>query len=108
MFLLIFNCGALFGIVWLFERKRIDMDNFSAADLFVFPCIVLLVPVLLGLFVRLPAWLPLVTTILFLCVTFWVCWKQIPTTRARAACYSIILLAANIAVELALTYGQRA
>jgi hypothetical protein len=107
MFLLIFNCGAFFGIVWLFERKRIDMDDFSPADLLIYPLIILLIPILLGIFIKLPSWAPLITTLLFVCATFWVSWKELPTTPTRAAAYSIALLAANVAFELALV-GTRA
>lgn len=106
MLLAIFNCGVLFGIVWVFERKRIDMVNFSPADLLVLPCVVLLVPALIGIFVPLPPWLSIFTMLVFVGVTFWVCWRRLPTTRTRAVAYSIALLGANIALEIAITGGR--
>ncbi len=108
MLLAIFNCGVLFGIVWLFERKRIDMADFSPAEVILLPCIVLLAPSLVAIIVPLPAWVGLASILLFVGVTFWVCWKRIPTTRARAAAYSVALLAANIALELIITRGRTA
>ena len=108
MFLAIFNCGAIYSIVWLFERERIDMNNFSPADVMIVPCVVLLVPALLGILVHLPAWVSLVTLVLFVATSFWMFWKKLPTSRLRAASYSALLLAVNIILELLLTGGKSA
>ncbi len=108
MFLLIFNCGAIYSIVWLFERKRIDMNDFSPADVMIVPCVVLLVPALLGFVMRLPVWVSVVTLLLFVASSFWMFWKKLPTSRLRAVSYSVLLLAVNIALEVLLTGGKRA
>ncbi len=108
IFLAIFNCGAIYSIVWLFERKRIDMDNFSPADVMIVPCAVLLAPSLLGLFIHLPIWVSLITLVLFISTSYWMFWKKLPTTRPRAISYSALLLTMNVALELLITWGKSA
>jgi hypothetical protein len=108
MFLAIFNCGAIYSIVWLFERKRIDMNNFSPADIMIVPCVVLLAPALLGIFVHLPTWVSFVTLVLFVSTSFWMFWKKLPTSSVRAGSYSALLLTVNIVLELVITGGRTA
>jgi hypothetical protein len=108
MLLLIFNCGAIYSIVWLFERKRTDMNDFSPAEVMIVPCVVLLVPALLGFFMRLPVWVRLIATVLFVASSYWMFWKKLPTSRMRAASYSILLLVVNIALEMLLTVRKSA
>jgi hypothetical protein len=102
----IFNCGALYCIVWLFERKRINMRDFSPADVVLWPCVALIVPQLLALFVPMPLWVRFGSVLLFVGVSFWTFWKQLPTTRLRAASYCALLLASNIGLDLLLSGGR--
>jgi hypothetical protein len=104
MFLAILNAAFIYGLIWMFERKRRELHEFDFDMIAVVPPFVYFGLSLVILFLGLGVWASWATLTVFMVVLFWMFWRNAKLTLARASAYSIAVLAFNLAVNIVLTY----
>jgi len=90
----------LFLLIFLFDRKRDDLDAFSIAAAVVAPAIVLFLYRLLAGFMGWGAWSAFAELGLLIVVTYLVLTMTLAFKPARAAAYTAAVLAFEIAVGI--------
>ena len=100
----IVNAGFIYGVIWVFERKRRELQDFDFGKIAVIPPFVYLGLSLLVLVLGLGIWSSWVALVIFLITLFWMLWKNAKLSVARAASYSLIVLVLNLALMTLLTY----
>ena len=96
------NFVVLYGIVWLFERKRSELDAGSIATAVIIPVIVLILFRVAAYFLGLGVVGDISSPILYLLVTFFVLWKLLEIPVGRSATYSIALFVVNVGLAMVL------
>jgi hypothetical protein len=104
MFLAILNAAFIYGLVWMFERKRRELHEFDFDMIAVVPPFIYFGLSLVILLFGLGVWARWATLTVFVVVLFWMFWRKAKLTFARASVYSIAVLAFNLAVNIVLTY----
>ena len=104
MLFAIVNAGFIYGVIWVFERKRRELQDFDFGKIAVIPPFVYLGLSLLVLVLGLGIWSSWVALVIFLITLFWMLWKNAKLSVARAASYSLIVLVSNLALMTLLTY----
>ena len=104
MLFAIVNAGFIYGVIWVFERKRRELHDFDFGKIAVIPPFVYLGLSLLVLVLGLGIWSSWVALVIFLITLFWMLWKNAKLSLARAASYSLIVLVLNLALMTLLTY----
>jgi hypothetical protein len=104
MLFAIVNAGFIYGVIWVFERKRRELQDFDFGKIAVIPPFVYLGLSLLVLVLGLGIWSSWVALVIFLITLFWMLWKNAKLSVARAASYSLIVLVLNLALMTLLTY----
>ncbi|SRR5258708_21964743 len=104
MFLAILNAAFIYGLIWMFERKRRELHEFDFDMIAVVPPFVYFGLSLVILFFGLGVWASWATLAVFMIVLFWMFWRKAKLSLARASTYSIAVLAFNLAVNIVLTY----
>jgi len=100
----IVNAGFIYGVIWVFERKRRELQDFDFGKIAVIPPFVYLGLSLLVLVLGLGIWSSWAALVIFLITLFWMLWKNAKLSVARAASYSLIVLVLNLALMTLLTY----
>ena len=104
MFLAILNAAFIYGLIWMFERKRRKLHEFDFDMIAVVPPFVYFGLSMVILFLGLGVWARWAVLTVFMVVLFWMFWRNAKLTLARASAYSIAVLVFNLAVNIALTY----
>ncbi|HXJ37780.1 MAG TPA: hypothetical protein VNH18_00805 [Bryobacteraceae bacterium] len=104
MLFAIVNAGFIYGVIWVFERKRRELQDFDFGKIAVIPPFVYLGLSLPVLVLGLGIWSSWVALVIFLITLFWMLWKNAKLSVARAASYSLIVLVLNLALMTLLTY----
>jgi hypothetical protein len=104
MLFAIVNAGFIYGVIWVFERKRRELQDFDFGKIAVIPPFVYLGLSLLVLVLGLGIWSSWAALVIFLITLFWMLWKNAKLSVARAASYSLIVLVLNLALMTLLTY----
>ena len=107
MFLAILNAAFIYGLIWMFERKRRGLHEFDFDMIAVVPPFVYFGLSLVILFLGLGVWASWATLMVFMVVLFWMFWRKAKLTLARASAYSLAVLIFNLAVNILLTYKTR-
>ena len=104
MFLAILNAAFIYGLIWMFERKRRALHEFDFDMIAVVPPFVYLGLGLVILFFGLGAWANWATISIFMIVLFWMFWRKAKLPLARALAYSAAVLIFNTVLIVALSY----
>ena len=107
MLFAILNAGLIYGLIWLFERKRRELHEFDFDKIAVFPPFIYLGLSLLVMFFGLGIWGSWAALIVFMMALFWMLWKNAKLSPARASAYSLAVLIFNVALNTLLTYRSR-
>ena len=98
------NAGFIYGLIWIFERKRRELHEFDFDKIAVFPPFIYLGLSLLILVFHLGIWASWTAIIIFVIVLFWMLWKNAKLSPARASAYSVAVLVFNIGLNTLITY----
>src|ERR1700681_2861236 len=104
MFFAILNAAFIYGLIWIFERKRRELHEFDFDKIAVITPFVYLGLSLLVLVCGLGIWASWAAVIVFMIVLFWMLWKNAKLSPARASAYSMAVLIFNLALNVLLTY----
>jgi hypothetical protein len=104
MFFAILNAAFIYGLIWMFERKRRKLHEFDFDMIAVAPPFVYFGLSMVILFLGLGVWASWAVLTVFMVVLFWMFWRNAKLTLARASAYSIAVLVFNLAVNIVLTY----
>ena len=87
----------LYGLLWVFERKRVELDAFNVFAAVIVPSLVVFL-LQFGLsFLDVGVVWGLVAPLLFYLVTFIMLWKVVEVTTGRSATYTVFVLVAQLA-----------
>jgi hypothetical protein len=104
MFFAILNAGFIYGLIWIFERKRRELHEFDFDKIAVIPPFIYfglsVIVVVLGLGIR-GSWAAL---IIFTIALFWMLWKNAKLSLARAFAYSSAVLIVNLIINTLVAY----
>jgi hypothetical protein len=104
MLFAIVNAGFIYGLIWLFERKRRELHEFDFGKIAVIPPFIYLGLSLLILVFRLGIWASWAAMIIFVIVLFWMLWKNAKLSVARSSAYSVAVLIFNVGLNTLVTY----
>jgi cbb3-type cytochrome oxidase subunit 3 len=104
MFFAILNAAFIYGLIWLFERKRRALHEFDFDMIAVVPPFVYLGLGLVVLLFGLGIWGSWAAVIVFIVVLFWMLWKKAKLSLARASAYSAAVVVFNLILNVALAY----
>jgi hypothetical protein len=107
MLFAILNAGIIYGLLWLFERKRRELDDFHVSRAAVVPAFIYLGLSIAVLFLGLGFWGSWAALIVFVVALFFMLWKNVKLPPARAAAYSAAVLAINVGINTLLAYKVR-
>ena len=107
MLFAILNAGLIYGLIWLFERKRRELPEFDFDKIAVIPPFIYLGLSLLVIVFGLGIWGSWAALIVFMIALFWMLWRNAKLSPARAAAYSVAVLIFNVALNTLLTYRSR-
>jgi cbb3-type cytochrome oxidase subunit 3 len=107
MFFAILNAGLIYGVIWLFERKRRAMHEFDFDMLAVIPPFVYLGLNLLILVLGLGPWAQGLALLVFVGVLFWMLWRRAKLSVGRASAYTALVLVVNLALDVLLASRPR-
>ena len=106
MLFAIVNAGLIYGVIWIFERKRRELHEFDFGKIAVIPPFIYLGLSVLVLVLGLGTWGSWVALAVFLIALFWMFWKNANLSIARASSYSLIVLVLNVVLMTLLTYKR--
>ena len=106
MFLAILNAAFIYGLIWMFERKRRGLHEFDFDMIAVVPPFVYFGLSLVVIFLGLGVWASWAVLSIFMIVLFWMFWRKAKLSLARASAYSVAVLILNLAINIALTYKR--
>jgi hypothetical protein len=89
MFLAILNAAFIYGLIWMFERKRRELHKFDFDMIAVVPPFVYFGLTLIVLVFGLGIWGAWVAAIVFMIVLFWMLWRNAKLSLARASAYVV-------------------
>jgi hypothetical protein len=101
------NAGIIYGLLWVFERKRRDFDGFDVPYVATVPSFIYLGLNLVVLFFGLGVLGSWVALAVFIIALFWMLMKTVKLPPTRAAAYSLAVLAINLGIYFLLTYKLR-
>jgi hypothetical protein len=107
MLLAVLNAAFIYGLLWLFERKRRELHEFDFDKCAVVPPFIFLGLSLLGAFLRLGIWGSWASLVIYILVLFGMLWKNAKFSPARASVYSVAVLIFNLALNTLLAYRTR-
>ncbi len=106
MLFAIVNAGFIYGVIWLFERKRRELHEFDFDKIAVIPPFIYLGLSVVVLVLGLGIWGSWAALFVFLIALFWMLWKNAGLSVARASSYSLIVLVLNLVLMTLLTYKR--
>ena len=104
MLFAILNAGIIYGLLWVFERKKRELDDFHVSKAAVVPAFIYLGLTLVLLFLDLGPLGNWAALAIFIVSLFWMLWKNVKLPLWRAAAYSIAVLAINIGITMLMVY----
>jgi hypothetical protein len=104
MLFAILNAAFIYGLIWIFERKRRELHEFEFDRIAVIPPFIYLGLSLLAAFLGLGAWGSWAALAVFMLALFWLLWKNARLSPARASAYTLAVLAFNLVLNTLLTY----
>jgi hypothetical protein len=104
MFLAILNAAFIYGLIWMFERKRRELHEFDFDLIAVVPPFVYFGLSLVVLVFGLGTWGAWAAVTVFMIVLFWMLWRKAKLSLARASAYSAAVLIFNLVLNIVLTY----
>jgi hypothetical protein len=104
MLFAILNAGLIYGLIWIFERKRRELHEFDFDKIAVIPPFIYLGLSVLVMVLGLGVWGSWAALIVFLIALFWMLWKNAKVSLGRSLAYSLVILCLNIGLITLLTY----
>jgi len=92
----------LFAALWLFERKKRDLDAFLIAVVIIAPLLIVLLFSLLMVLLDLGGYAQLARAVLYFVTTVAALWKFLELPIGRALAYGVLVLLVNGLVALPL------
>jgi len=106
MLFAIINAGFIYGLIWIFERKRRELHEFDFDKIAVVPPFIYLGLSVLVLVLGLGIWGSWAALFVFMVALFWMLWKNAKLSLARASSYSLAVLVLNLVLNTILTYKR--
>ena len=106
MILGLLNFGVLYGVMWLFERKRHADGDFNLVRAAAIPAFALAVATVLSLFLRLGIAGSIGALVIFVGATVWVLLTELKLPPKRAVAYSATVLVIDIGLLGFLAAGR--
>ena len=100
---MLLNFAFLFALIWLFDRKRDDLDAFTIATAVVVPGIIVFLFRLIRMFFEWGLWGEFAELGILVTATFLVLKITLGFNALKAAAYSIAILLFNFAVAFGLS-----
>jgi len=94
------NFLVLFTFLWLFERKRLELDAFLIAVAAIVPTLVVAVFRVGAFFLAPGLWVELVAPLLYFLTTLAVLWGVLSVPLARSFAYALALIVLNAVLVL--------
>jgi 4-hydroxybenzoate polyprenyltransferase len=104
MLFAILNAGIVYGLLWLFERKKRELDDFHVSKAAVVPAFIYLGLSVAVLVFQLGPIASLIALAAFIIALFWMLWKNVKLPPSRAAAYSVAVLVINVGIFTLLAY----
>jgi hypothetical protein len=104
MFFAILNAGFIYGLIWIFERKRRELHEFDFDKIAVIPPFIYLGLSVIVVVLGLGIWGSWAALIIFTIALFWMLWKNAKLSLARALAYSSAVLIVNLIINTLVAY----
>jgi len=88
----------LYAVLYLIERKRVDIDTFSIFTVALVPALLHFLLTLVSMLVETPAWVASALWIATYPIVFALLWKLIPLAPVRAGVYAAALFVFDMAL----------
>ena len=90
----------LYAVLWLIERKRVDLDAFIVLTVALVPAILHFLLLFLSMVVEMPGWVSTALWVATYPIVFALLWKLIPLAPVRAGVYAIALFVFDMALAV--------
>jgi len=104
MLFAILNAGIVYGLLWVFERKKRELDDFHVWHAAVIPAFIYLGISLIVLFFGLGILGSWVAMVVFIIALFWMLWRNVKLPPSRAAAYGLAVFVINVGLNTLLNY----
>lgn len=94
------NFSALYSVLWLFERKKRDLDGFEITAVVIVPMVVIVFFQIIASILDLGVWSAHLALVIFLAMTSGMLWRILAIPGGRALAYPLVLIFLDFSILL--------